>query len=187
MQAEKTIVSLEEYYERGKLAASAIDQGRWIIGDDAVDIGTSYGGKEVEAYATQIGVAKTRVMEYRTVCRFYERSARTEYLRNSHDLVSYSHMRDAMRLGDVGTAYRFLDTVIQSAMTVEKARLALIETLGKPVPPVRVTFEAIYSRNGICMTTDADGYALEALMRDHPAATVTVTVSYPAKEPTNGD
>lgn len=182
---EDTGSNIEEYISRGQLAASAIDQGRWIIGDDACVIKTQYGKHTLDEYAKAINVAKDRVEDYRGVCKFYsEISVRTEYL-ESNPMITFSHMRVAKRLKDVQKAYDFLDECSNNAYTVEKARIELQRKLGKPIPPIRESFEAQAIRqagNGMVLLAMREADLLRRAITDHPDAAIKVTIEYIAKE-----
>ena len=182
---EVIVLTIDEYISRGQRAAAAIDLGRWLIGDDALAIETSYGGKEVEKYATGINVPKERVQEYRTVCKFYPLSARAEFL-ESNPTITYTHMREAMRLKELAKAWKFLRECSQQARTVELARIRLTEMLGKPVPPIKDVFDVqsvLQAGSGKVLLAVRECDLLRHTITYHPDATITVTIEWtPAAE-----
>jgi len=121
----------------GIQAQENMDTGRWTIGDLALLVVTKYGDNSVQDFAKSIKVEASRVKEYRTVARFWEKSARAD-IRESFANISYSHMREAMRLKDVDAAMKFIEECSLNDYTVEMARIKLNERLGKPMPPRKV-------------------------------------------------
>ncbi len=120
--------------EAGRAAQTNMDEARWIIGDLALAVKKQYREDRLKDFADEINVERARVKEYRTVCRFYEKAARASFLADRPNLT-YSHLRDAMRLSDPDRAYAFLEEAAANTWTVGTARLKLQERLGKPVPP----------------------------------------------------
>lgn len=177
------IIDLEEYIGRGLQAAADIDRGKWTIGDDAVDINAKYGrynGHVLADYAKGINLPVDRVAEYHGVCKFFPKSARAEYL-ESNPAITYTHLRDAKRLKDYGKAMAFLDQCSAEAWSVEKARIELQRTLGKPVPPIRKTFDVQTVRqagNGLVLLCVREADLVRQMITDHNEAALTLVVSY---------
>lgn len=119
--------------ETGRLAGQQLDEGRWILGDVALTVQKAYGHDRIAEFAKEAKVPVDRVREYRTVCKFYEISARADFLR-AYPTLTYSHLRDAMRLGEADSAYAFLKEMAGISASVEEARIRLQELLGKPTP-----------------------------------------------------
>ncbi len=118
-------------------AQSSMDEGRWLIGDLARLVDKSYGDDRIGDFAKGINVDVKRVMEYRTVAKFWPISVRAELL-EACPTVSYSHMRLAMQCGDLDKATAFIETCASEALTVESARLRLKEVTGKPSKPKKL-------------------------------------------------
>lgn len=132
-----SIPTYEEICEWGRTAAANIDQGRWLIGDLALEVDKRYGKNTVADFAKQINVPVNRVKEYRTTCKFWQNSVRTDILDNN-PVITYTHMRKAMRFKDVSIARRFIDECAGNAWTVERAGIEIKARLGEPVPPMNV-------------------------------------------------
>lgn len=118
--------------EMGRDAREHIDAGRWVIGDLALEVDKAYGENRIEEFAKEIQISTGRVMEYRTVCRFWQSSVRAELLELPS--VTYSHLRVAMRLKDLDKAADFVRDCAADLLTVEAVRLRMNEALGKPTP-----------------------------------------------------
>lgn len=145
--------------EAGKLAQRNMDVGRWIIGDLAVMVKTRYREDRLGSFAKEIQVDVARVREYRRVCAFWEMSHRQHFF--DDERITYSHFREAMRLKDIEHARAFLDACAENEWTVEAARVALNEHLGKPSPATNVAeFEAVAQRwdGGVFFEIAADVY-----------------------------
>jgi len=126
--------SYEELCDEGREAASQGDRNRFKIGDLACEVETRYGEHTIIDFAKAIGTAVKSVTTYRTVCRLYIFSRREIFL-TDNPMLTYTHLRDAMVLGDVEEAYKFLETASADGLSVEAARIALTILRGKPVPP----------------------------------------------------
>jgi len=121
----------------GLQAHEDMDTGRWLIGDLSLLVSKQYGEHRIEDFAKSIKVEVGRAKEYRTVCRFWRKSVRTDFLADRPN-VTYSHLRIAMRLKMLEKAMDFIEECSDSDWTAEFARLELNRRLGKPVPPPRV-------------------------------------------------
>lgn len=120
----------DELCERGRLARENMDQGRWDIGDDALLVEKDYGENSIAAYAREILVAVKRVEEYRTVCGFYEKSARAEFLESTPN-ITYTHYRTGMRMKDISRAYWFLAKAALRNWTTDHADAVMTRYLGR--------------------------------------------------------
>lgn len=112
------------------------DAARWAIGDLALLVDKRYGENRIAEFAKGIGQRVSAVREYRTVCRFWTTSARTEFV--GIDNLTYSHFKLAARLKDLDAARDFLYDAADNDWTSERAGLALNERLGRPLPPPRL-------------------------------------------------
>jgi len=138
--ADEGVQMWEELVAKGIDATCSLDSAKWQICDLALEIVRCFGGERsprsaylIDGYARAINAPPDRVREYCTVSRFWGEDDRREMARLRG--ITYTHMRDAMRLGDVNTAKGFLREVYQNAWNVSEAREKLIERLG--VRPAR--------------------------------------------------
>lgn len=132
MTTLERVDTLEELYERGRIAAGNLDQGRWEIGDIACTIETHYAGHDIADFARQINVPSKRVMEYRTVAKYYDFLHRQNFL-DENPMITYSHMRAAMRFDGVARSLAFLESEVSSnGLTVEATQKLIKKRLGKP-------------------------------------------------------
>jgi len=132
-----TIDNWEALCDRGRAAALDMDEGRWQLGDLSLEIQTQYGKNRIADFAKEVNVPVGRVREYRTVCRYYESSARAEILEDC-PLLSYSHLRIAMRFGNIQQSIGFLNECADGAFTVERTIVELNKLLKKPIPPPKL-------------------------------------------------
>lgn len=126
----------------GIQAQEFLDTGRWTIGDLAGLVDKQYGQNTIGTFAKAINVEVERVREYRTVAAFWEIPHRQK-IRADYPTITYSHMREAMRLKSVEAAEAFIEECAGEGWTVEEARLKLRERLGKPLPP-RKLVDGVY-------------------------------------------
>lgn len=124
----------ETLCEIGLKAAQLMETGRWTIAELAADVEKEYGGKRTDEFARRINVKKRRVYEYRQVWTYYiEKCAPPHYLA-ANPVLTYTHMLDAMRLGDATESLAFLDEASANGWTADEAELHLLALLGKPIP-----------------------------------------------------
>ncbi len=169
--------------EAGRAAQQNMDEARWIIGDLALLVKKQYREDRLRDFANEINVEKSRVKEYRTVCRFYEKAARASFLADRPNLT-YSHLRDAMRFGSADRAYAFLEEVTTHTWTVDNARIELAKRLGKPVPSLRILDDAACrivapqgQRQIIFEFNEDVAKVLRKLFFDKQAGALTMTLS----------
>lgn len=151
--------------EQGRIAAQNIDQGRYEIGDLALQVQKRYRRDTINDFAKQIGVSKARVQEYRTVCKFWTKSARTELLDTYAGQVNYSHLRQAMRLKELPAAMDFIRECGENSYTIEQAQFQMGKRLGKPTPPEKLLDGLGYIRDirGQRVMIEVDSAILPAL------------------------
>lgn len=127
----ETLDSFESMCDAGNAAREQSDNARWYIGELALRIGVDYGEKMVEEFARRVGIAKSTAYQYRSMCVFYNWIDRSR-----DDNITYSHMRDAKRLGNVDLAREWLEFVSANGWSVDEASWKLTEKLGKthPIP-----------------------------------------------------
>lgn len=120
--------------DAGIVAAADMDIYRWFIGDLACRIEKKYGENRIGEFAKTIHAPVDRVEEYRTVCRFYKKSARAEI-----SGVPYTIWREAMKLMH---PLDFLRRASALEYTVERARIHIAKVLGKPVSTSKLVDQA---------------------------------------------
>jgi hypothetical protein len=129
----------EEAVEAGEAALKHMDTGRFFVGELLIHIKKRYGANQIGAYAKRLRRAKSTLYEWRAMARFYQRSARAEFLNAEHKVISYDHMREAMRRADSpDEAIEFLREAVSLAMTVEEGQVELTVRKGKPRPALKV-------------------------------------------------
>jgi hypothetical protein len=114
--------------ETGRLAASQLDEGRWILGDLALLVDKQYGEDKMGDFAKECQVPKKRIYEYRQVCGYWGSSVRADLW--ELPTVTYSLMRLAMRLENVDEARRFVERTASKGYTVDKAHYVMGRLLG---------------------------------------------------------
>lgn len=118
----------------GMEARNMLDEGKWVVGDIAHTITQRYGARTprgegiIDAFARAINIAPDRVREYRTVAKFWKHTDRDNML--SIAVLTYTHLRDAMRFKDIERAKDFLYLVADNGWTVTQARIEMASLLG---------------------------------------------------------
>lgn len=130
--------TFEELCDKGRTAMDSLDDGRWTLGELALQIETQYNEHTIDEFAKQVGAEKSRVYEYRKVYGFYSNFLPVQKFREENMMLRYSHYRDAMRLKTADSVLDWLSEVNDNGYTVEEARVKLCERLGKPVPPMKL-------------------------------------------------
>lgn len=148
MTVSIAIADYQEICEQGRIAAQHMDKGRWIIGDLACLVETSYAGHDIDDFAREVNIGKASAKAYRTVCRFYEPARRVDYLADN-PRITYTHMRHAMRLETPDAAYTFLDECSSEGYTTDQAAYHLSKRLGN-------ASISHYKGQGVALRLDAD-------------------------------
>jgi hypothetical protein len=137
---ERAAAAGEDVYQAavglGQMDRESKDRARWRIGDLARLVTKAYGQNRIADFAKDINEPVDRVKEYRTVCRYWERSVRADFL--ALPTLTYSHFRIALRFADREDACDFLQDCAANAWTVEAARIELKKRLGEPLPAARL-------------------------------------------------
>lgn len=148
--------------ERGRQAREALDGWRWILGDLACEVERRFGMESMADFAREVNIAKKTAEQYRRVARFYPEDTRVSFLQDAPN-VTYTHFRDAMRLGSVDAAYAFLEEVALNNWTTDEALLRLAERLGHapveredaaPMPRAEFVGFVGYTRGGLLVQSD---------------------------------
>lgn len=100
--------SWEELCAIAREAVSATDEGRWIVGDVACELVTSYRHRTLKEFAAEIGLRQSTAYEYRDMAEFYEDSARRK-IATEYPNLTYSHLRAARKLGSIEGALMILE------------------------------------------------------------------------------
>ena len=103
-------------------ARKAMDTGRWLLGNYVRQLITYYAEHTIEQFADEVGVDSRRLYEYGVMASFYPMDARESL---SELDLTYSHYREARRLGDLDQAVEFLKTIALNRWTVRQTQDAL--------------------------------------------------------------
>lgn len=181
--------SYMEICEHARMVGNVGDEAAWLVGDDACEVETRYGEHSLDEFARDIKKAKTSVYEYRRMSAFYQPSARAE-IREMFPNVTRSHMRKCLPLKDFDRAMFALDKCSVRDWSVDQFGYILHRwrrlrgDVGRPVtpPPMQSeTFEATAQETGPDVRV-ADWFSFRECLRSHPAATVSVVVTWTEKE-----
>lgn len=99
---------------------------RWIQGDAAMRVETQYGDKSLSKFASAINVKHNTLRQRCQMARYYEPDTRYQF-----EGISYSHFREAMKLGDIGKSLWALEKASAKDWPVWKFELLLKRLLGK--------------------------------------------------------
>lgn len=144
-------VEWELLCEQGRIAASNMDEGRWLLGELALMVDKQYGDDAIGEFAKDINVPKKRIAQYRTVYKFWspawEKSKRLDFLGERPNL-SYTHYLNALRLKDLDEALKWIDEASSNGWTTDEAAHHLAERLGKaPIAPPKILETVIHIIN----------------------------------------
>lgn len=115
----------EALCDAGRQAVERMDKDRWLIGDLAISATWQADGNLVE-YAREIGLGYKSVYQYRTMALFYPVSTRVEFADTN---ITYSHMREAMRLRDPILAIEILREASDNGWSSDKTGYEVSEEL----------------------------------------------------------
>lgn len=157
----ETAQALEVIIEIARTAEADSAAGRWLIGDAANLVATAYGKNSMKQFSMQTGIAYSTARQYKQMSAFY-----TPDTRVALDNIGYSHMREAMKLGD--DALSFLAEASANDWTVEKCKLEIRERIGKPAPPAKLLdgeacVESVNMSNGRVVVFLSPGLDMGAL------------------------
>lgn len=132
MASVKTVSPFDSYesicdYARAR--SEKLDLLRWRLGDCANLIAHKYSEHTILEFAKDIGQHKSTVYQYAKVAAFYKPRLRRRLFRLFPNL-SYSHMRDAMRLKDKKTAVTWLKQCSDNGWTADESARNLTKQLG---------------------------------------------------------
>lgn len=104
------------------------DEQYWIMGQCAILLEIHYAKHTLATFANEIGVEPRRIYEYKIMTEFYPLDIR-ERLKPLN--LTYSHMREAKRLGTIEQAIEFLHQIAESLWTVHQTRERMNIMLGR--------------------------------------------------------
>jgi len=117
----------------GVSVADDLDAKRWVLGDIAASLETTYGKGVIEKFAIDTHNGKSTVQEYRTMSQYYP----TEY-RDIAPCLRYSHYKKAKVLKDVELSIEILHQAADNLWTVEQLQLAIKAQTETPQKRVKV-------------------------------------------------
>ncbi len=106
------------------------DDVQFAVGDEIKDKATRYAEKTIETIADDINLSAKTLYAWKNMAAFFPVDARTDYKQRG---LSYSHLREAYKLGNLPDAREFLEDVILNAWTVYGTQMAVKELKGKTV------------------------------------------------------
>lgn len=109
------------------LARKAMDTGRWILGECVLELETRYREHTMDQFADEILIDPKRLYEYKLMAAFYPAKERQKL---AHLPLSYTHFREAKRLGDLEQAMAFLEDIALNLWTIQDTRNRLKIMLG---------------------------------------------------------
>lgn len=141
---EQAVEHHVDFFETAVSAGSNVvrqdDDAKLFWGDAAVLIAKQYGPDRVSVWASEIGKEKERIAEYRTVCTYYPRSVRRQFLQATYKdnhlpmpKALYSKFAIAKRFKDVEVSLDFIASS-DPVISAEAFRLSVNKKLGKPTP-----------------------------------------------------
>lgn len=123
----------------GDNVAEQGSKGKFTLGYLACLVDKAYGENRIGEFADGVRMPVKRIEEYRTLCRYYQRSVWTDFSsRCPYPL--YTHYVIAMQFDDVDNSLAFLERVDAKKWNCAATRIELKKLLGKPVPPMRKTW-----------------------------------------------
>lgn len=165
---EEQTRSYEEICDHSRKVVGEIDQRRWVVGDDALEIETAYGHHTMDDFARDIGMNKSTIKGWKRVAEFYDKSIRRNLLEAFPNLT-YTYFKDAIRAGDLKAALDWLEKVSAEGWTADQAAHEMTERIGdseggKSTIPGMI--ENIYTHDGKCMIVMSIGQDDEQYIRD---------------------
>lgn len=129
----------EDLSSAARAIADAHDRNRWALGDIGLKVVRRYGEDSLAAFVADIKKVRPSTMyDYCRISKFYPRD-----IRDLFPALSWSHYREAARLGALQRAINVLEQAQDEDMTVESLHALVNELLDEPLPPQKVAeFEA---------------------------------------------
>lgn len=121
----------ESLVTAGLELVQASDRNRWTLGDIAILAERHYGEGSIKKLATEIRVPKHKTLyDYHRVAKFYDHGARAEFVQ-----LSWSHYREAMRLGSLENARAVLTEANDSDWPVAALAREIKKRCGEKFTP----------------------------------------------------
>lgn len=124
-----TLDTYESLVDYARSISEGIDERRWSLGDICNVAMHKFGERSVEEIAKDIGQRKSSLYQYAKVSNFYAVDLRKR-LQTDLPNITYTYLRDAMRLGDLDTAMEWLNEASMLGYTADEASRKLTERLG---------------------------------------------------------
>lgn len=122
----------ETLCEIGRAHSENLDNARWQIGDVGNLVMELYSDRSIEEFAKDINQRKSTVYQYSKVSKFYGVDLR-ERLKEEMPNLSYSHLREGLRIADTCTpdVIAWLEQVSDHSWTADQASHELTKQLGR--------------------------------------------------------
>lgn len=122
----------ETLCEIGRAHSENLDNARWQIGDVGNLVMELYSDRSIENFARDINQRKSTVYQYSKVSKFYAVDLR-ERLKAEMPNLSYSHLREGLRIADTCTpeVIAWLEECSANGYTADEASHKLTEKLGR--------------------------------------------------------
>jgi len=125
---------VQEAIAAGQDTSDDIDERRFFLGDLGGLIEKDYDTDTFGDWARSIKVPKNTAYEYRDVAAFYENSARAG-IREQMPAIGYTHMRIAMKTGNLTEALSFLEECAADSWSTDRAAVEMSKRLTGKEPP----------------------------------------------------
>lgn len=119
---------------------------RFFLGDCARLVDTHYGEGRIKEFAKRAKRATQTIYAYRDVAAFYPTEARRVWL--NEPVLSWSHLRDAMRLGTLTLANDMLERAASECWSVDLMSIEIKKILGQTVRPAPLVVPMQFYRDG---------------------------------------
>lgn len=155
----------EELIELARATNEELDTRRFTLGDIANVIAVKYSEHTIADMAKEIGQSRSALYQYASVAKFYGVELRAK-IKEELPNLTYTYLRDAMRLGSLSDAFLWLVECSDLGYTADQAAYELTKKLGHETS--RQSAEGIvwktFSQNGMDYVTVqlADGQKIAA-------------------------
>jgi len=137
---------------------------QWLIGDKLQGIEVRYADRTMQQIADDIGASAASLYNWKDLSAFYVPTIRQHYRELG---LSFSHFREAYKLGSIDAAYGFLDMCVALKYTTTQAAIEVRKARGQHITPAPVYHgPASFAMDRGRMTiTGLEGIVLEANVR----------------------
>jgi len=132
---------VDEAYSYASLIADLIDamniraDCQWLIGDKLQGIEVRYADRTMQQIADDIGASAASLYNWKDLSAFYTPTIRQHYRELG---LSFSHFREAYKLGSIDAAYGFLDVCVALKYTTTQAAIEVRKARGQTITPAPV-------------------------------------------------